>query len=93
MVINGERYTSDLILYPNRVDASWWRTEGHRVGIEDIKEIVNEQPEYLVIGTGEPGMMRVPPETRDYLQRQQIQLVVEPTEWAGNNAFVCSCSR
>ncbi len=27
MVVDGKTYTSDLIVYPDRVDPSWWRPE------------------------------------------------------------------
>jgi hypothetical protein len=82
MVVDGKRYHADLILYPDRVDASWWRKEGHQLCIADIEDIVAEQPEYLVVGTGNPGLMKVLPETRDYLKNQNIQLIFEPTERA-----------
>ena len=79
MVVDGKRYHADLIIYPNRVDANWWRKNGHQLCITDIEDIVAEQPEYLVVGTGNPGLMRVLPETQEYLQNQNIQLVSEPT--------------
>jgi hypothetical protein len=82
MVVDGKRYHSDLIIYPDRVDASWWRKEGHQLCIADIDDIVAAQPEYLIVGTGNPGLMKVLPETREYLQNQNIQLVSEPTERA-----------
>ncbi len=81
-MIAGESYSSDLIIYPDRVDAGWWRKSGHQVGLDDIQEILAAQPECLVIGTGNPGLMKVLPETQEYLQRQGIRLISEPTERA-----------
>lgn len=82
MVVDGKRYHSDLIIYPDRVDASWWRKAGHQLCIADIEDIVAARPEYLVVGTGNPGLMKVLPETREYLRNRNIQLVSEPTERA-----------
>lgn len=82
MVVDGKTYHADLIVYPDRVDASWWRKEGHKLGIADIADVINAQPECLVVGTGNPGLMKVLPETRNHLQQQGIQLIVEPTEQA-----------
>jgi len=48
--INGRAYTSDVIIYPDHVDASWWRREGHRLGIADLKEALAAQPEVLIVG-------------------------------------------
>ena len=82
MIVDGKRYSSDLIIYPDRVDASWWRKEGHQLCLDDIQDIIAEKPECLVVGTGNPGFMRVLPETQKYLQKQGIQLISEPTERA-----------
>ena len=29
MVIEGKTYTSDILLYPNKIDDSWWRKSSH----------------------------------------------------------------
>jgi hypothetical protein len=29
IVIDGRRYSNDVIIYPDRVDGKWWREEGH----------------------------------------------------------------
>lgn len=75
IVINGRPYTSDVIIYPHRVDARWWRKEGHRLQPGDLEEVVEEKPEILVAGTGYFGHMKVPPETSDYLRSQGIEVI------------------
>lgn len=82
MVVDGKAYHADLIVFPDRIEASWWRKEGHKLCIADLAEVVAAQPECLVVGTGNPGLMTVLPETRKHLQQQGIQLVVEPTAQA-----------
>ncbi|MCG2675765.1 hypothetical protein L6304_01045, partial [bacterium] len=47
MVIDGKEYTNDLIIYPDHIQSSWWRKEGHRLDTEDIKEILEAKPEVL----------------------------------------------
>jgi hypothetical protein len=79
MIIAGVRYDTDLILYPDQVDASWCRQSGHRVSVADITEIVAARPEYLIIGTGAQGYMQVLPDTLTYLAQQGIKVIVEPT--------------
>ncbi|MFC2146263.1 MTH938/NDUFAF3 family protein, partial [Acidobacteriota bacterium] len=72
-------YTSDLIIYPDRVDPSWWRQKGHLLQIEDLKDILKEGPGILIIGTGVMGVMRVPKELKKQLEAKSIELYVERT--------------
>ena len=82
IVINGKTYTSDVILYPGRVDASWWRKEGHLLQFADVEEALQAKPDVLVIGTGYAGVMRVPRETIDRIAAKGIEVKVERTSKA-----------
>lgn len=82
ITISGKTYTSDVIIYPERVDSSWWRKEGHALHIEDLKDIVNAKPEILVVGTGNTGLMVVPEVTISYLKTKGIEVHVARTEKA-----------
>ncbi|TAN45775.1 MAG: hypothetical protein EPN22_01115 [Nitrospirae bacterium] len=79
IVIDGKTYTSDLIIYPGRVDASWWRTEGHYLEAADLSDIVEARPDILIIGTGYSGAMTVPDETVRFMASKCIALIVEKT--------------
>lgn len=82
IVVDGKRYTTDLMISPHFVKDGWWRKEGHRLWPEDLGEVIKQGPEILVVGTGALGLLEVLPETRGYLKEQQIELVVEKTEEA-----------
>ncbi|MHA1594397.1 MAG: Mth938-like domain-containing protein [Candidatus Baldrarchaeia archaeon] len=82
IVINGKTYTSDVIIFPDRVKGGWWRKEGHCLYIEDLKEVIEEKPEVLVVGTGAYGAMRVPKETLEELKRHGIEVIVCETKEA-----------
>jgi hypothetical protein len=79
IVINGQKYTSDVIIFPDRVQGDWWREESHKLALKDITEIMNENPEILLVGTGASGMMRVLPEVEQTAKARNIQLIVQPT--------------
>jgi hypothetical protein len=79
IVINGKRYDSDLIVFSDKVRSGWWRKEGHRLHVEDLKEVLEVKPEVLVVGTGYSGLMTVPPETRKYIESKGIELMVQKT--------------
>lgn len=57
----------------------WWRREGHRLHVEDLKEVLQERPEVLIVGTGYSGLMRVPNEVSDYVKTKGIELIVQST--------------
>ena len=79
IIIDGKRYNRDLILFPDRVKDDWWRKMGHRLQMEDLKEILEAKPEVLVVGTGYYGAMAVPTETRRHVESEGIELIVAKT--------------
>lgn len=82
IVIDGKRYTSDMIIYLDKIDSHWWRKEGHLLLPEDLKEVVKQNPEVLVVGTGDSGFMRVPSTTQRWVQSCGIETRVKPTQSA-----------
>ena len=77
--IDGTEYSSDVIIFPERVLHPWWRKEGHYLHMEDLEEVLSYKPEVLVIGTGYSGVMRVPDEIVKKLQSMGISVVVQKT--------------
>ncbi len=90
IVIDGKTYTSDVIIYGDRVDAAWWRKEGHRLHSDDLVDAMNVRPAVLIIGTGYVGMMTVPKETIEYITAHNVDVKVERTGKAVEifNAFL-----
>ena len=82
IVVEGEVYTSDLIIYPERVEANWWRREGHLLQPEDLQEVMEYKPQTVIVGTGAYGQMKVAPQAKDALKVRGIELFYKPTEEA-----------
>jgi hypothetical protein len=82
IVIDGKRYASDVIVYPDHVEGHWWREQGHSLKPEDIGKVLQSPPDVLVIGQGSSSRMDVPHETRRKLQEAGIRVIVEPTPQA-----------
>jgi hypothetical protein len=82
IVVGGESYSSDLIIYPDRVEAGWWRRSGHELHPDDLSGVLENAPEVLVVGTGKWGRMRVLEETEALLRRQNIQIMALKTDAA-----------
>ncbi|MBU4320031.1 MAG: MTH938/NDUFAF3 family protein [Thermodesulfovibrionales bacterium] len=82
IVIDKITYTSDVIIYPDRVDSSWWRKEGHYLQPVDLEDIINAKPDILIIGTGNSGVMQVPKETLQFIKTRGIEVYVGMTDSA-----------
>jgi len=80
--IDGQSYTSDVIVYPDRVDASWWRKEGHRLSLEDMADALAAGPDVVVVGTGAHGVMRVGEDVQRRLSELGIELRAARTDEA-----------
>ena len=92
--INGIVYTKDVIVTGGKTIAGWIRTEGHLLQVADIRQAVEEfAPEVAIVGTGCNGMMSVPEQTRLYLQRKGIELLVEKTREACDLFYALSKNR
>ena len=79
IVVNGKVYTSDLIIFNDSVMENWWRKEGHKLHIEDLREVVERKPEILVVGTGYFGFMKVPKDVKEFLAQKGIELISQKT--------------
>jgi len=77
IIVDNERYNRDIILSGEKVLVkSWWRKEGHRLCLNDIKDVLEKyKPEILVIGTGYYGFMKVDDDLKSYLKNKDIDLV------------------
>jgi len=83
VVIDGKEYSSDLIVYDDHVDPSWWRQEGHLLRLGDLKQVLRRPPHVLVVGQGAEGKLRVAEDLEAALGRRGIELRCAPTAEAG----------
>lgn len=80
IIIDNHSYTSDIILFPDRVYSTWWRKEGHRLCLEDLEEIPFEHYDVFIVGTGFFGAMKVDKDVQAFMKDKGIQLLVEKTK-------------
>ena len=78
-VVEGMKYTSDLIITPQGICPNWRRKAGHELCPEDIQEYVSDDIETVVVGTGAYGMVSILPETEQFLKGKGIELIAQPT--------------
>lgn len=82
ITVDAQAYARDLLLLPPRVFSPWWRREGHNVELADLALVLAFDPEVLVIGTGDPGLMKVPEQTHAALAGRGVEVEVMPTRAA-----------
>ncbi|MDO8057018.1 MAG: MTH938/NDUFAF3 family protein [Candidatus Hermodarchaeota archaeon] len=82
IIINGQTYTTDVIVFPDRVRPEWWRLEGHKLLIQDLKCVLQAKPKLLIVGTGYYGKVRIPSTTRKHLSEMDINLIAKDTSAA-----------
>ena len=63
IVVDGEVFREDLILYPDRVASGWWRERGHSLSLRDVADILEFGPRIIIVGRGAFGRMDIPLET------------------------------
>ena len=79
MQIGGQSYRTDTIVFPDKINSNWWRRQGHSLSKGDIQEILEFNPDVLVIGTGASGLMQVPDSTKKLLEEAGIEIIVKRT--------------
>ncbi|MCD6454849.1 MAG: Mth938-like domain-containing protein [Candidatus Aminicenantes bacterium] len=79
MVIGGKTYTKDLKVFPDKIKENWWRKEGHHLYVDDIADIIEYNPEVLVVGRGAYGFMKIDKEVEEKLKELGIELIAEKT--------------
>ncbi len=77
--IGGKTYKTDIIVFPDRINANWWREAGHQLNERDLQEVFNFNPEALVIGTGASGLMKVTESLQKKLINSGIEYIIKRT--------------
>ena len=79
MTVQGKTHHNDLKIINGEVKGDWWRKNGHRLGTEDIEDILSAQPDILVVGMGYAGNMSISSSVKKELEQRNIQLFAENT--------------
>jgi hypothetical protein len=82
MIVDGVTYTNDIKIIKGKVISTLWRKSGHQVNIDDIQDIIDAKPNILVLGKGKPGLMKSTPSLREFLKKNEIELIEEKTSKA-----------
>ena len=80
VTINGKIFRDDIVASSNGKVKLWKREKHHLFQLEDIKEEVLEtHPGIVIFGTGAYGMARLSPEAKEFIQDNNIEMIIQKT--------------
>jgi hypothetical protein len=81
IIVDGKEYNHDIWIGLSEV-SEWWRADGHYVDLEDIEGILDENPEYVIIGTGESGLAKVSHDAKNFFLDHKVPVIIKETNQA-----------
>ena len=82
IIVSGESFSDDLIIFPDEISTKWWRKKGHSLHLDDLTILDEKKIDVLVVGTGAFGRMNVPSDVIQKLNERNIVVVVKKTSEA-----------
>lgn len=82
ITVDGQTYDVDIQTDWNGEVTNWNRQEDHIVGVDDVRQAVEKNPQSIVIGTGYEAQAQLVEEAKIFIQEKGIELFVDRTEEA-----------
>ena len=82
ITIDGKIYEYDVEVRWAGEVLKWWRGESHVIDVEDVKRAIEQNPELIIIGTGESGLVKATDKAKEEILSRGIGLIVDKTEEA-----------
>ncbi len=82
ITIDGKTYNHDVEVHWTGEVLKWWRKESHIIDVEDVKRAIEQNPDTIVVGTGESGVAEVTETAQKEIQAKGIKLIIDLTEQA-----------
>lgn len=82
IVIDGEEFEDDVMVYPNGKVKKWKRKDEHRLRSRDLKKVLKKEPSALIVGLGTIGKVDVTPKAQRKLEEAGIEFLAYKTEKA-----------
>ena len=79
ITINGKIYDYDVEVRWTGEVLKWWRRESHVIDVRDVERAVEQNPETIIIGTGESGMAQVTENAQNFIKEKGIELIIDKT--------------
>jgi len=87
IVIDNKKYNQVLIIKDLIIERDYKKLKelfntSHKIGDWEVKELLKQNPEIIIIGTGQNGAMKVEQALIDKIQEKGIKVITEITSQA-----------
>ncbi len=85
IVIDGREYNSDVIILANGEIKNRYEDfsgSSHSLSLAEADKLLSDLPTVIIIGTGQGGVLKIPTETRDYIEKKNVEIIALPTPLA-----------
>jgi len=79
IIIDGKAHNQDVEVRWTDEVLSWQRQESHVIDIGDVERAVGQNPDTIVLGTGESGMAGVTEKCQRFIKEKGIELIIDKT--------------
>jgi len=74
-VVDGKEFLGDIKMKKGK--PHYWQTRQRSdLRIDDVKDLVQEQPDVFVIGTGAGGLLKIKEEVTDYIRNNTVRTFI-----------------
>jgi len=78
-VIDNKTYDYDIKIIGNKI-IPWNSRRGHDLRLEDLRDLLRENPKTIIVGTGQSGILTSTLELKNFLKAKKIELIERPTK-------------
>lgn len=79
ITINGKTYNDDVEVRWTAEVLDWSFRERHMIDLEEVKRAADQNPDTIVIGTGESGGAQVTDAAQEEIKSRDIDLIIDIT--------------
>ena len=78
--IDGKDFYDDIKIIDRKV--KFWECRTREITLKEVKDLIDSQPQLIIIGLGAGGLITVANEVRDLLRMKKIPFVAEKNKKA-----------
>jgi len=80
--VNNVHYNHDIIIstdgkIKNRFED--FKGDSHILSKDEVEKVIGSGAEIIVVGTGQSGIMSISEQAKEFLAKQKIKIIAEPT--------------
>lgn len=80
--IDGQTFVKDVFINLSGEVKDWQRQQSHLFQKTDVENLLEEDLEVVVFGTGKSGFAKLTDELQSFIQDKGIELIIFPTDQA-----------